>query len=221
MQRADKRKYHYIYKITRFDGKYYIGMHSTSDLEDGYFGSGKLITRSIKKYGVDKHSKEILEFVSDRISLKEREKELITEEIVNDPLCMNLQLGGGGGFINEEHRLKFHAAGKLAAKIIGPLNLQKANSADSISARVQTMKDRNLYDSVLSLANKASTSYEAIEKRKNTFKERGHMQGEKNSQFGTCWVNDGRRAIKIKKEQLSEYLIKGYSKGRKFIGAVV
>lgn len=34
--RADERKFHYIYKITRFDGKYYIGMHSTDDLDDGY-----------------------------------------------------------------------------------------------------------------------------------------------------------------------------------------
>ena len=53
MQRGDKRKYHYIYKVTRDDGKYYIGMHSTNELEDGYFGSGKLITRSKKNSSVN------------------------------------------------------------------------------------------------------------------------------------------------------------------------
>ncbi len=38
MKQAERRKFHYIYKITRIDGsgKYYIGMHSTDDLEDGY-----------------------------------------------------------------------------------------------------------------------------------------------------------------------------------------
>lgn len=41
MKRAIFRKYHYIYKITRNqDGKFYVGMHSTDDLDDGYFGSG-------------------------------------------------------------------------------------------------------------------------------------------------------------------------------------
>jgi hypothetical protein len=27
MIRADQRKFHYIYKITREDGKFYVGMH--------------------------------------------------------------------------------------------------------------------------------------------------------------------------------------------------
>ena len=65
MKQASRRQYHYIYKITRLDesGRYYIGMHSTDDLEDGYFGSGKLIIRSINKHGKEKHQKEILEFL--------------------------------------------------------------------------------------------------------------------------------------------------------------
>lgn len=96
--RADQRKFHYIYKITRADGKYYIGMHSTDDLEDGYFGSGQLLWKSIKKHGKEKHSKEILEFLPTRKTLKERERELVNEEILDDPLCMNLKLGGEGGF---------------------------------------------------------------------------------------------------------------------------
>lgn len=99
MTRADQRKFHYIYKITRTDGsgKYYIGMHSTDDLEDGYFGSGQLLWKSIKKHGKEKHVKEILEFLPSRKELKERERVLVNEEIVSDPLCLNLKLGGEGG----------------------------------------------------------------------------------------------------------------------------
>jgi hypothetical protein len=33
------------------NNKYYIGMHSTNNLEDGYIGSGDRIRRSLKKYG--------------------------------------------------------------------------------------------------------------------------------------------------------------------------
>ena len=43
---------HYIYKTTcNITNKYYIGMHSTSNLEDGYLGSGKRLRYSIRKYG--------------------------------------------------------------------------------------------------------------------------------------------------------------------------
>jgi hypothetical protein len=95
MDRADQRKFHYIYKITREDGKYYIGLHSTNNLDDGYFGSGQMLWHSIKKYGKDKHKKTILEFLPSRHHLKSREAELVNSNTLLDPLCMNLRIGGG------------------------------------------------------------------------------------------------------------------------------
>lgn len=43
-----------------------------------------------------------------------------------------------------------------------------------------------------------------------------HQQGEKNSQFGTCWIYnpETEENFKIKKEELYEYLSKGFKKGR-------
>lgn len=49
----------------------------------------------------------------------------------------------------------------------------------------------------------------------NHFKEIKHQQGEKNSQYGTCWIYNDKECIKIKKEQLEEYISKGWIKGRK------
>ena len=97
-----QHKYHYIYKTTcSVTGRWYIGMHSTHNLEDEYIGSGKRLWLSINKHGRDAHTKEILEFLPNRESLKAREKELVNESLLTDPLCMNLQIGGGGGFIGE------------------------------------------------------------------------------------------------------------------------
>lgn len=89
---------HYIYKTTNtITGKYYIGMHSAKRDNDGYMGSGKILSLSIKKYGREAHLFEILEFFPDRRSLALRERELVNESTITDPLCMNLKIGGEGG----------------------------------------------------------------------------------------------------------------------------
>lgn len=90
---------HIIYKTTCLTtGRYYIGMHSTDDLDDGYLGSGKHLIRSIEKHGVEQHYREVLEHLPTREALRSREAELVTEELINDRNCMNMQLGGGPGF---------------------------------------------------------------------------------------------------------------------------
>ena len=44
-----EKQYHFIYKtINLISGKYYIGMHSTDDLEDGYMGSGNCLRLAIR-----------------------------------------------------------------------------------------------------------------------------------------------------------------------------
>ena len=93
-----QHKFHYIYKTTcTVTGRYYVGMHSTSNLEDDYVGSGKRLWLSIRKHGRENHQKEILEFLLDRRSLKERERELVNESLIQDPMCMNLATGGDDG----------------------------------------------------------------------------------------------------------------------------
>ena len=43
-----------------------------------------------------------------------------------------------------------------------------------------------------------------------------YQKGEKNSQYGTCWIYNEKENRKIKKEELDLYLSKGWKKGRKF-----
>lgn len=58
-------------------------------------------------------------------------------------------------------------------------------------------------------------STERKEKMKETYKKIGHQQGEKNSQYGTCWITKNGINKKIKKEDLSFFELDGWIKGRK------
>jgi hypothetical protein len=92
-------KYNFIYKTTDLrTGKYYIGMHSTNTLDDGYMGSGKRISYLLKKYDKSNFKFEILEFLPNRALLAQREKEIVNKQLLNDNKCLNLKAGGEGGF---------------------------------------------------------------------------------------------------------------------------
>jgi hypothetical protein len=202
---------HYIYKITRDDGHYYVGMHSTDNPNDGYFGSGKIIVASIEKHGKEKHKKEILEYLPSREALKAREAEMITEDMRNDPMCMNIAPGGGGGFIDEEHQLKCAAAGgRVGGRTSGPKNQLKMQAAKY--ARPEWFAAHLAGQA--RMMTEAAMAPEANAKRIATLADIKHQQGASNSQFGTVWVTNG-KPIKIKKEHLDDYIARGYKKGRK------
>lgn len=76
---------HFIYKTQHINGKYYIGRHSTNNINDGYFGSGKW-PLSIK----DKSTltREIIEYAENPEDLKNLEKQYLAEHF-GKPDCMN------------------------------------------------------------------------------------------------------------------------------------
>jgi hypothetical protein len=100
---------HYIYKLVHTNGRYYIGRHTTKNLDDGYMGSGKW-PRSIKNK--QELSKKILSYYDSTDELLEAEKSLLTEH-VGKRLCMNFNnnpVGFSSGELNpaktEKERLR-------------------------------------------------------------------------------------------------------------------
>jgi len=130
--------HHIIYKTTcEPTGKFYIGMHTTDDLNDGYLGSGLHLKRSIKKHGRSAHRVEVLEQHSTREKLAERERQIVDEHLSNE-LCMNIKRGGEGGghFWSKEQQAKAASAGgktSTNANFIDSLAIAKAS---------QTRKER-------------------------------------------------------------------------------
>ena len=77
-----------IYKITNtINNKVYIGKDEKND--PNYFGSGKLIKRAIKKHGISKFTKEIIETCENREQLIEREGYFVRNNI-----CINKHIPG-------------------------------------------------------------------------------------------------------------------------------
>ena len=97
---------HYlIYRIDNIEnGKHYIGQHQTQNPLDNYMGSGELIIKAIKKYGIEKFVKTILFDFSTFEEMNEKEKELVSISTCypNDPLSYNLREGGCGGSLPGE-----------------------------------------------------------------------------------------------------------------------
>ena len=210
---AKQKKYHFIYKTTCVvTGKFYVGMHSTDNLDDGYLGSGKILGYSRKKYGDENHKLEILEHCNSRDELKIREKELVNEELLNDPLNINLKYGGEGGWDHarvwsDERKQRRSELLKDVWKRPDYRALQKAHQSKNMKSlhaagklRYDTFRGKHLSEEHKKKIGKANSLTQA---------------GENNSQFGTCWVTDGIKPIKIKKDRLDEFLNDGYRRGRK------
>jgi len=86
---------HFIYKITNnLNGKYYIGRHSTKNIDDSYMGSGIGIKNAINKYGIENFTKEIIEETSSSELLWELEKQIVNEDVVKDNMSYNMTYGG-------------------------------------------------------------------------------------------------------------------------------
>lgn len=84
-----------IYKITCIiDGKFYIGKHKTRNPNDYYMGSSPELKADIEKYGKQYFKKEILFTYKTENRMKKKEKEIVTEDLVMNPECYNIRLGG-------------------------------------------------------------------------------------------------------------------------------
>ena len=206
-----------VYKITNLlNNKHYIGKHMTKDLDDGYMGSGKLIRHEIKKHGKENFKKEILHVFDNEEAMNAKEAELVvvSEETYN--LCDGGK--GGFGYINSTGKNLY---GKNGQSGFGKENLVDGNR------QKEMLKAQNKF--VQYCDNMSTIKKEFYQKnnhpwlgRKHSIESKikmsasskGKQSGEQNSQYGTCWINDGQTNKKIKKEVLDIWLANGYNKGR-------
>ena len=214
------KKYHYIYKTTNIiTNKFYIGMHSTDDVNDGYVGSGKRLWYSINKYGKENHICEILEYLPDRESLRKREEEIVNGDLIKEDLCMNLVIGGesrGFDYINENG---LNTGKNNTSHFAGRTQPQTAKDKLSELQKVR-LQDTDYKEFVIDvLLKNRSVGHRHTDKTKKEMsnKRKGTGRGVDNSQYGTCWVYSTvkQKSKKISTKELDKFLSNGWIKGRK------
>jgi len=210
--------YYTIYKITnKVNNKIYIGKHKTSDLNDGYMGSGKLILAAIEEYGIDNFEKEILFIFDNEEKMNNKEAELVTAEFVKEDSNYNICIGGHGGFsyINDvvwtkERRLEHN---RKSSPFGNPEFYERhKDKIEEGAKKGRKVLSQLIKEGVIdprSFLGKSHTQ-ETKQKMSKSAKER-LKDPTKNSQYGTMWITDGTENTKIKK---NESIPEGWRKGR-------
>ena len=206
--------FHIIYKTTNLlDGKFYIGAHSTHDINDGYMGSGKYLKRAIVKYGLENFSREVLFQFNSKSEMFDKERELVTEEFITTNNTYNLKVGGSGGNPGIVGAFKGMVhTDETKQKIRLARSLQKPFS-DETRKKISENNGMKREEVRLKLA-------ASIRGKKCTHT---HREKVAEANRGRILVNDGTKAIRIKLEDLRIYVDLGWKRGgmpRKHISQV-
>lgn len=131
--------YYIVYKTTNLvNGKIYIGVHKTSDLNDQYLGSNRILHAAIKKYGRENFSREVLCFCEDECEMYEIEQLIVDEDFVNRDDTYNIVTGGKG----------WSGFGKHVVE--NKLGIHGLTYEERSAISIQTQKNRNKEEKIKS-----------------------------------------------------------------------
>ena len=210
--------FYLVYKITNLKNlKFYIGCHKTSDINDNYMGSGKLIKVAILKYGIKNFRKDIL-FVFDNPN------EMFTKEIelINSLKPQyNLHKGGNGGWtyfnslgLTETQKNIRSKNGKIGFSIANDRLKDKLKDKDF---RDQWIKNIKIGLKNSKSKNKSSGMLNKKHSDETKFKMSISHSGKFNSNYGKKWIynEEIKKSVSVTKTEIDKYISSGWKIGRK------
>lgn len=175
-----------VYKTTNLlNNRYYIGMHRTENIDDGYLGSGKILKRAIKKYGKENFKREVLFIFDNENDMILKEAELVNEEFCKSDDNYNVATGGSGGDTLTFHPDIIEIKKKMSDKNIGRIPWNKG------IPRTEEVKK------TISEKNKGKISWN---------------KGTQNDK--SRWINNGKINKRVKNDELSYHKEDGFVIGR-------
>lgn len=132
-----------IYKITnQKNGLIYIGKHKTTDIDDGYMGSGTKLIKAIRKQGVGSFEKEILFSFDTPEEMDSKEKELVNEEFISRKDTYNMKIGDDGGWDHiNANKIYYNSkrAKTRSNRTAEEIELEKRNRSKAVSGENNPM----------------------------------------------------------------------------------
>jgi len=218
-----------VYEVrNKANGKIYIGKHQTDNIYDNYLGSGKYLKRAINKYGKDCFEKTVLHVFDNKKDMDDKESELVTDEYLKSGNTYNLKRGDEGGWDYLNDGSKDHIERCKKGRITADIKLKEKYGENyksiismlGIDKRLESWAHNGSPDIKQKRSEIAGNVFKGKRhseetKRKMSEKHTGLHEGQKNSQFGTCWIYNIIENKKIIKSDLDYYLKQGWFKGRK------
>lgn len=216
-----------LYRTTcKVNNKFYVGKHQTENLDDGYLGSGILLRKAIRKYGKESFVREILGTYSSAEELNAAEKSFITEEVLRDPNCYNLAIGGQGGFLGESVRQKMKDRWTDELKEAQRQLLAKTKTSEKYRRSLKSKVPKQNWNA-MSEDDKLQQQNRMSETLKNLWKSSSHRAKMKkvrskvqtsekfvNATKGSRWMNSDSGECKlVKPEQIENFLSAGWKFG--------
>lgn len=206
------KQFYIIYETKNLkNGKTYIGMHETNNLEDGYLGSGKRLKRAIRYYGKEYFTRKILHIFDNKSEMINKEVELVNDEFINRKDTYNLMLGGSGGWYNDDTQLRCSIAGgkALAERLKNDEDLLNKYKINGFNKLKELWQDSVFREKALKNIDWTGRKHSKESKLKMSNADR---TGSKNSQFGKMWITNG---IENKKIDKNNDIPEGWFPGRK------
>ncbi len=190
---------YYLYQTQNtVNGKIYIGIHQSSDIEnDSYLGSGKHLERAINKYGINKFQRRILQEFEDKEQAYKRQQEIVDEEFINREDTYNMKVGGIGGFSDKLYWLGKHHSEETKQKC-SLINKGKTFSQETRKKLSQAKKGKPTWNKGISCSDQT--------KQKISIGRRGKCVGENNPFYGKTFSQQV--LTKLKKPKSKQHIEK-------------
>jgi group I intron endonuclease len=208
-----------IYKTTNLvNGKIYIGQDSKNN--DEYFGSGDLIKKAIKKYGLSNFKKEILCLCETQKDLNEMEQKFILEyNSTNKSIGYNICVGGTNGtMLNRKHSEETKKQMSDVRNGIKFTNKHKENLSKAHKGKVISKETKKKMSHSQKLVKRKPMSDETKEKISNAKKgvklseetkkkmseshkgKNNHFYGKKHSKESITKISNAKKGVPSKKK---------------------
>ena len=198
--------YGYIYETTNLiNGKKYIGQHRASKFDNSYHGSGKLLIKAFKKYGIKNFKTIMLEECKNEKELNDKEIYYISKfkASISDNYY-NVSIGGENWMTLVHHtneaKRKISESGK--GRIVSEETRKKISDAGK--KRFQNPEERR----------KISETQKRTRKGEIHSKEWNRHVSE--ALKGKIWICNKDESKYIYPSDLDSYLQQGWQRGRKY-----